>query len=321
MEIATHILFIAMIIFCVYGNVKLWRCRNEMFIQKRSAVFGVNVAFILIIIGWEILIICYVYYPPEMTIIPTTMMLTSCWFLFCMLIAKNWMNYFKTKWTQYTMEFEWQRIINPNVLSQKSNRAQNWFIENNKTFGNPSFVYKLIGMLCFFGFSLSLIPNILTKLFASDVLSAFASSALLLSFGSIIISYAIIISKTPSFNDAFYIQWENKMHSKLLICLVMTMMIFFVLSYSLNVEWSSSAPFFAMIWCAMNYVSTFSIYKKNKCANRMSALSIQSLSDSISLEMILSNSTAVHLFMVYLSSEYVVLICIVYCTCVARIIV
>merc|ERR1740123_1993065 len=99
------------------------------------------------------MIICYVYLPAEMVIIPTTIMLSSFWLLFCMLITKNWMTYFKTKWTQYTMEFEWQQIINP-----KPNPTQNWFISNNKTFGNLSFMLRLIGAICTFGFTISAIP-------------------------------------------------------------------------------------------------------------------------------------------------------------------
>ena len=297
-----------MIIFCIYGNIKLWRCRNEMFLKKRSAVFGLNSAFVLIIIGWEALLICYVYLPVELyevQIIPTTLMITAIWLFFCMLIAKNWMNYFKTKWTQYTMEYEWQRIINPNVLSQKNNRTQNWFIENNKTFGNPCFMNKLIGSICFFGYLLSLVPLISTAFFDNSVLHIFAYSSLILAFGCFIVVYAIIVKKTPSFNDAFHIQWENKMHAKILIGHTLVQITFFTLSYSFGVEWSLSAPLFAVIWCAMNYVSTFSIYKRNKSHLNKNALSEQSLSDSISLEMVLSNSTAVHLFMVHLSSEYV----------------
>eukprot|EP01084_Bolivina_argentea_P263062 445120_1 len=304
----THILSAILIIISIYGNIQLWQNKNAMFIQKRSPsiVFGLNTSFILIMIGLETMIIFFAHFPIQLLyIIPVVLMFFSIWLLFCMLITKTWMLYFKIKWTHYTLEYQWQQLINSNVLSLQMSDQQNWFIINNNKYGNLGFMYKCIGSLCFIAFIIVVIPSIFAVVhnFPTSMMITLAICVCFTVVPAVII-YVIIIKKTPTFEDNLFIHWESKIHSKILIFWIIINVFGNILSsiFQTITIWVYIAPVFQLIWFAMNFVSTFIISEKNRAMS--SETGKAETSTHITLDMVLSNKTAFHWFMLHLSQEY-----------------
>eukprot|EP01083_Nonionella_stella_P195886 721135_1 len=160
-EAICYILWSIMIIFSIYTNIKLCmkgRIETEMYIQKRSvsSFYLLNISFTATVVS--LLCSSYAFLHSSNMIIALTMAfaIALTYLLYFCLIIKSWMIYFKFKWTYYTMEMNWQYIINPNAVSNKI--QQNWYIRNNNKYGNLFYNYKLFGGLCFTGYVMVAIP-------------------------------------------------------------------------------------------------------------------------------------------------------------------
>ena len=74
------------------------------------------------------------------------------WLILFVLLTKNWIIFYKYKWTFFTMKSKWQSLINKKIIHDKN--KQNWYIKNNKKYGNLCYIYKLCASFCFIGFSI-----------------------------------------------------------------------------------------------------------------------------------------------------------------------
>eukprot|EP01084_Bolivina_argentea_P056642 103608_1 len=208
----------------IYGNVKLYHYyRNQMFVQKRSlsTVFGLNISIIYAMFAGAFAKIAlnFAQSIPAMRF-GVCMYFLAWWLFLFFIITKNWMIFFRYKWTYYTLESEWQQLINPNTVKIKN--ENNWFIRNNTKYGNLVYMYKLLGSLHCIGFLLCSVGVILRT---ANLYAEFLIIGALFIFLSLlppIICYVFIVCKTPAFQDAFYIHSESKLHSKLLILLAVT---------------------------------------------------------------------------------------------------
>ena len=132
------------------------------------------------------------------------------WLLLFFLTVKNWMIYFKYKWTYFTLQLEWQQILNSKIVTQIE--QENWYIRNNNKYGNLSFVYKLFGIIYFAALSISFAALILMPKIQLIAVGMLVSTVM-----PAIIFYGALVCKTPFIDDTFYIHWESKMHSRVLM--------------------------------------------------------------------------------------------------------
>eukprot|EP01084_Bolivina_argentea_P157259 274041_1 len=210
----------------IYGNIKLYKFRNEQFMKKRSLgiVFGLNISCTAMMLFYPLVPIFFFYFP-LMNNLGFIFVFINWWFVLLLFNVRNWLIYFKSHWTHNTVQLEWQQIINPDIKNQK-----NWFIDNKKTYGNTLFIVKRFICIHIIGFIISLIG---VSFRVTGYTSHKSSIITLLSIPLIIISllipiifYIIILWKTPTF-DSFYIfiHWESKLQAKLLI---LSIIVFFV---------------------------------------------------------------------------------------------
>ena len=137
------------IIFCIYGNIKLHSQNNEMYLHKRSlrVFYALNYSIILSMASLIFISFAFVYFAPIIQVIACICCLISSWFFLMLLVTKNWMIFYKYKWTHYTMQCKWQQLINDKIAEQQ----KNWFLLNNTKWGNLYYIAKVIGGYCIFG--------------------------------------------------------------------------------------------------------------------------------------------------------------------------
>eukprot|EP01083_Nonionella_stella_P052962 140320_1 len=313
-QLSTSVILLLVIPYAIYCNTKIFKFNGEMFIQKRSTslIYGFNIScitnmFTTIFVSLIRLVHHHSYYTTLHYIGFITWFL-SLWSIIFFLISKTWMIYFKYYWTHYTIESEWIQIINKNALTSTTNSQQNWFIKNNRKYGNLHYVYKYVCLFCTIGVLINLCAVIIfvkndlaSGVHTHDMTAGFLVLALLfVSLNPPIMFYAYIAWKTPACDDIFYIHWEAKMHAKLLLLLGF----FFLLStvwFIVSGDWTSvtlGMLTMDLILFAMIYVSTCMIATKNQWKHDSSQRK------KVELEEILTNEDAIHSFMIHLSREY-----------------
>ena len=130
-----------------------------MVMRKRSIslVFGFNIVLLLAMISSTLTNACMFNFHGTGMIIASMIIWYICWWLLLyFLTVKEWLVYFKHKWTFYTLQLKWQQIINTDTQSKT-----NWYIQNNHKYGNLKFVYKLFGTIYFAAFMVSSIAVML----------------------------------------------------------------------------------------------------------------------------------------------------------------
>eukprot|EP01083_Nonionella_stella_P007582 21862_1 len=292
----------------ILGNINLFKLRNQMFMKKRarSTTFGINISLIMAMIAICAIRISLLHLNHTIFSICVTFLFISWWSLLLFLNTRNWIIYFKYKWTYYELQLEWQQIINPDITQIE--KAKNWFISNPK-YGKVRFVYKVFGVLHFIGCCLSTIGTLMRILYTHDITYTIIGSIfIIISLVPAIMFYAFIVCKTPSFNDYFLIHWESAIQSKISILLVIVFIISNVVLYAthnnLRIVSSIGVILLTMVFFAMLCVSTFMLIKyKQKQQYHIDSPSSMS-SAQVQLKQILSNKKAMHLFMLHLSKEY-----------------
>ena len=270
-QLCTYLIFIACIILSIHGNKKIYQIRNAIFIQKRSIniYFGLNISLIIAIVaiinGYIARIIStintqsgsnsvYIVIADNISII--------CYYLFLFFcITKSWMIYYKERWTFHTLQSQWINIITSNDDS-----TTNWFIRNNHKYGSLSYMTKIFGIyhiiaailgtVAVIGLHLGFIDKSIT-----DILAA-------LPFLISIVIYTIIICKTTRLSevdDVFYIHWESKIHSRILLLFLIAYLAQAVLQTMLEDILTTMifTPIFIIITYSIHHFSTYLVYNKN----------------------------------------------------------
>eukprot|EP01084_Bolivina_argentea_P204077 348455_1 len=298
----------------IYGNIKLYQHKHYMFVKKRAVLFGLNITIILGMIFASCAYGSAVIENNAALAITGSSFFASWFAIFLMLNVKNWMIYFKSQWTYYTLQVKWQKIINSKNAAELN--EQNWFIKNNKTYGNLSYIYKLFGAFHFILFALSayFMSTRIMKTSKHNIITQLFGVSLLFTLFIPVLVYGSIVCKTKSANDIFSIHWESKMHAKISVILVIGYLLtnlvksildHHIASLTVGVLTIPYALFF------MNYVSTFKIINRCKTTGHNIETElvdcVQNTAKQIkhtSLNNVLSHSDALNLFMVHLSKEF-----------------
>ena len=317
LDIISFIPYFFLIPICIYGNVNLYSYhRSDLFVKKRSTflLFGLNIScFTLIIFNLQAQY-CRIYQIGTQALNTIPGVLSWSLILF-FLISKNWLIYWRYKWQYYTLQTKWQKVINPVVADKK---WSNFYLRNNNIYGKLSFVTKVFGIWILIEAILNTLTFLLRDLgyiSISRPIGIFASSIVILT----IILYAIIVCKTPYYNDIYFIHWESKIHSKLMVSCGIASFLFviIVIASGRSSRFASHIiyPIVSITFTVMSYISTFVIIKKNtigndddKAENIMVDIitsQTQSSSDKIEIgvERVLSDKKAINLFMNHLSKE------------------
>ena len=179
-------------------------------------------------VTYSFLALSTLYGTKLLMVISVVVGLFTTYLLLFFLVLKNWIIFYKYHWQYYTMQSKWQQLINKNVVNLKN--QQNWFIENNKTYGNLHWIYKRLAVIFSIAFMINSSAAVYCFLDDFSLISCIIGGGMeSMTFSPLSLVYAIIVCKTPTFDDTFSIHWESKMHSKLLIILMIINPIMIVL--------------------------------------------------------------------------------------------
>ena len=221
-EIISYPIYFIIITSAIYSNIRLCRHNDEMFIKKRNkkVLYGTNISIISMIVSSLIVQTLCVRAPVSLHI-GEIFWFSSLWLIIYFFMVKNWIVYYKYHWTYHTMDTQWQNIINQNITSAKI--QENWFIGNNKKYGNIKFVSKFFGKICLICYTISVL-SVVAAIIDNKVhnrgpdfqaLSAIIAVIIILLTPSIAISfYTIIVYKTPPIEDIFHIHIEGMFKHK-----------------------------------------------------------------------------------------------------------
>ena len=162
-EVISFIPYLLMLPIHIYGNWKLYNNhQSSMFIKKRSfpLTFGLNMAFALMVITFleSQIVTIYNLGPFLLRLMPS---IASLWLLLSLLICKNWLIYWRYKWQYYTLQTNWQKIINPYEFEEQI--CSNFYLKNNHKYGQRSYVAKICITVTFlmfvFGLNFGILVN------------------------------------------------------------------------------------------------------------------------------------------------------------------
>lgn len=316
--LSVNIVFIMIAVFLIIYNL----CSNSkemiIYIQRRSKSihYKLNISLTITIISWNLLDINFSYYNNEILgIITIFSSVISAFYIVYILFIKNWMLFYKFKWTFYTMQYQWIHIIN-SQLSQNKEYKENWFIKNNHKYGNLKYISKLFGIIYVI---YTFITAILYAIASNSNIDTITIPRLIASIFQLITLpiigglYYYLVRKTPKNNfgnDKYFIHSECKIHSKLLLLAVLSTVIGTILwniindgkQYEIVVL---SNLFTNLCLFLMIYISTMYLYNKYVQENKVQFLQLIDHKNIIEFENdILCSENALNALMMLLSREY-----------------
>merc|ERR1712129_346250 len=102
------------------GSIRLQQYNCETFMNKRNLQMtnALNIVLILLIFTNQLVIFGYVHHPEGIIFLLSAGLWSICVFVWiCLLAIRNWLIFYRYKWTYYVSTSKWQQIINPNVLN------------------------------------------------------------------------------------------------------------------------------------------------------------------------------------------------------------
>eukprot|EP01083_Nonionella_stella_P033121 90687_1 len=303
-EVLSFVPYAIILPICIYGNIVICKYSSSIFIQKRSLLLlnGLNYSFLFGIISscyFHVSLYYFTHSNSQIHILVTMYYyLLSWWSILFFLLTKNWLIYWRYKWTRRVLQNQWQTLIN-------GKQTFNFYIANNHKYGKTSYVSKIAALgiafeaICFIAFLIStLTKQAILELISGSISMIFALIAMII--------YGIIICKIPSYNDTFHIHWESKLHGKLVFGLTIAMTVFLVIDMIIGMDrylvGGLLFPLTSVVLCIMSCVSTFGVLNKNKAI-------IQHTNDTqfaygCTVEAVLSDPQVLNVFMNHLAKEF-----------------
>ena len=305
-EMICYTINVILILVTIYFPISQWHHNREMYMQKRSLLvyYSLNISIIVCMICLILMDVAFHFKKVPLTIIDSCAMF-AVWFFVYIILVKNWMIFYKYKWTFYTMQLKWSHIIN----SESSSSEDNWFIKNNTKYGNLPYIYKLFGIY-YIVFSIISVTMIATTIMTDWNLIALivCSGVHVIAMSAIALFYLYIVVNTPYLNDTYQIHWESRIHSKLLLswsvsCAIL--LLFFLIFRDFEI-WLVGHTVMNVCLFLMVYVSTALLAKKQNSINmplNNPRLSTHSSSEW-TVDSVLHEESTLNAFMAHLSREY-----------------
>ena len=313
-ELSAYVVDAILMIVSIYLIIMQCAQNHKMYIKKRrlSLYHWLNISFLFNMTAVTVMFFAMAHLNVALQIILANIGVFSCFFFFYLIMVKNWLIFYKYKWTYYTMEIKWSYIINSEKASTESD--SNWFIRNNTQYGNLLYIYKAFGVIFFIFY---IIGGFVTSFaiyhhFAINTVIIGTPICMLL-FSVVGLFYVYIVKNTPFLKDTYKIHWECKVHSKILLlwafCMTFTnvgYIIFHDIRAYLVFGVTMNISTFLML-----FVSTVLLQKSLKNVNNTSnTLIVRQKSGSATepnegnIDAMLSTESSIHAFMVHLSKEY-----------------
>ena len=140
---AIYTMLFSMSVCLVYKQRKF---NHKMFMKKRSLslYYSLNISIIGSMAGTILIFSAFIRFSVIQQMIMCSIGAFFVFNFLYLMLVKNWMIYYKYKWTYYTIQLKWSHIINSRNASTEAKK--NWFINNNKKYGNLSYIYKLLAI-------------------------------------------------------------------------------------------------------------------------------------------------------------------------------
>ena len=315
----------------LYGIHLLYMNRGKDFVLKRSKwlvheVIGSNMAVTSAILSTVVVIPTLSAHTPSDLINHTESLL--CWFIITLFLnVKYFLFLLRGKQRHHALRAEWQKLINPKETQRRLERV--WYVRNEYQFNTLTSTYFYFGTFHLMLFILCELSYIFTNhIHGVDQMdfTLFLILKLVESFLFLIpFSLMLLIGKlTPHLDDPHFIHWERRSTLKL----VAFLSILLLTSNWMNSIASKRSRFghpiiislvFAILRVVMLFgivvTSTFAlIYRNNRddsqlishgqTSSKRSRVPSDSLTNGITLNMVLSNGEALDLLMRHLEREY-----------------
>ena len=285
-----------------------------MFMKKRSLIilFGLNISCCMLMMAAGLFPITFwrEQWPLFVSVLVHWIFFTPFQFFLWFINLRNWLILYKYKWNHYSIELEWQSIINPKVKKDK-----NWFLENEKKYGDFNYMLRIFAICVISGLIIGYISIFFTVQDTyhdkhSNQAKIGVMFLLIIQIIPIIL-YVVIVCKTPSFDDYYYVHWESRMQSRILSLLILSLAIGVMIRNFTNADEITfiAPPIFSFAFFGVNYVSTFALISKNMKSLTLTTITsdLKSAAKEITLEQILSNKLSLDEFVSHLFTEYVYL--------------
>jgi len=271
-----------------------------------------------------------IYMPNIRTVGYGLSMLTTYLTLY-FLNVKTWMIYYQYQWTYYALQLKWQMIINTNTMVNPMKKDINWFIRHRHgkwPFGKLDFVKKLFGCIhLLFAVVCCLSITVFIPYEKSRTVGIILLIIITL---TTLIFYAVIVHKTPPFDDIYSIHRENKVIAPVLLIGLTIYIIFGIVEAYIFERDDNPNEELVMIlgnvaqieillmWTLLLYISTIVIINNNvdtrEDAHKQSiqVINLPNLQKNIissklkkvDLGTVLSDKDTIDQFMKYLSREF-----------------
>mmetsp|Transcript_33095 Transcript_33095/g.53013 ORF Transcript_33095/g.53013 Transcript_33095/m.53013 type:complete len:518 (+) Transcript_33095:72-1625(+) len=314
----------------LYGDVKLYLNRHKIYVQKRSSLMlTFHLSLMYCMLSTLFAHVSSVYFTQFHLYLN---LLAAIFGLLFVLNVRNWMIYYQYFWTHHTMQYHLD-VIRTRTFT-KSRHKNNWFILNKTTFGSLRYVVKLYGSATFILLVFALIVLLVVIQITNRVLQALASSTVLVFVLLYCLSYAVIVKKTPSFNDRWYIHRESKLHAKILLSGIMAVLFCTLVANSIaeaaEIGMITNCLVLLAMWSSLNFTSTIWVLRRNEAmeqepanAEQQEQLNAPGVSQThrfgsnsstfviadaacITVEMMLSEEHAFNAFLMYLAKEFAI---------------
>lgn len=275
---------LCLIVAAIWGTLALYGRRRQLYVQKRyhkalrngeryplgydiDAIFGLNTSIILGMAMSAATLTLPYYFETHRLLLVLEAASYGPWFLIMLFLnVKNWTLYFKFKRQHYAMQSEWQSIINPDETRKRLDN--NWYIRNNRTWGNLSTVYAYFGAVHLVTLCIVVTIDVARKW---ELMGSFAMTmCTVLEMGLVALPFVLYITieaNTPSFNDLFFIHWESRQEAKLTAMLIVILLASdLTLTLNESVSLWTVATFTSLrslVLFGLVYVATFMVIRKN----------------------------------------------------------
>jgi len=301
-----------------YGIHKLNQHKNDEYIRKRPrwVLFGINISLFMGMLS-TILMSPVFAFPSELVSIYVMAIAVSCvalnlWCIIGMLTIRSWLIFYHYHLSHFLVESHWKEIIDSKYQS-----TRNWFVANQHTFGNLQYVARLFGAVHFLMGVMCSVAVVMRVQYDESSSSSSYFQVFTIGMTSIaVLFYAVIVCKTPRFNDYHLIHRESALQS----CIIALTVPFAIVANVVE-RFSNLSVFFAilssgasLLFFAMLYVSTFWLLSKSERHNdslrgggggdRTDQERNAGAKLTVTFEAILINKLAFDAFMEHLFSEY-----------------
>lgn len=335
MSDALKVLWLLPVLACIgwsiYNYSKLFKQKEELFLQKRSLflVFGYTTSLLISMINILFTMTANIWLALEARFVGYGLSMFAIYLYLYFLNVKTWMIYYQYQWTKDALQFKWQMIINTNAILDAENdktkqKEISWFVRNRNKYGNLQFVYRTFGIIHLL---FAIICAISATVFLPKNVMVGVSLLAIITI-CVVLFYCVIIWKTPPFNDIYYIHAENKLIAPVLIIGLIIYVAFWGIEAYLwyedevnnagDIEIVSNVAqiYLLLLWTVLLYISTTLIINKNvermgrnvkKPSNANLGLQKNIISNKLEkfdLENVLTNEETIDQFMKYLSREF-----------------